>query len=65
MRAIQDESPMQRSSRDVPDAETIVIRQRGALDWEYIASNLQPLAEVKDQPEIMATFERLSRLLAT
>ena len=47
--------------RDVLDAETIVIRQRAALDWQYIATNLQPLAEVKDQPEIMATFEKLRR----
>jgi Nucleotidyl transferase AbiEii toxin, Type IV TA system len=47
--------------RDVLDAETIVNRQRGALDWQYIATNLQPLAEVKDQPEIMATFENLRR----
>jgi hypothetical protein len=47
--------------RDVLDAETIVIRQRGALDWQYIATNLQPLAEVKDQPEIMATLEKLRR----
>jgi acyl dehydratase len=47
--------------RDVLDAETIVIRQRAALDWQYIATNLQPLAEVKGQPEIMATFEKLRR----
>jgi hypothetical protein len=46
----------------VLDAETVVIRQRGALDWQYIRHNLQPLAEVKGQPEIMASFERL-RLL--
>lgn len=45
--------------RDVLDAETIAIRQRGALDWQYIAANLHPLAEVKDQPEIMATLEKL------
>jgi hypothetical protein len=45
--------------RDVLDVETVVIRQRGALDWQYIANNLQPLAEAKDQPEIMATFEKL------
>lgn len=48
--------------RDLLDVETIVIRQRATLDWQYIAANLQPLAEVKDQPEIMATFERLRRL---
>lgn len=47
--------------RDVLDAETIVIRRRPALDWQYMAENLQPLAEVKEQPEIMATFEKLKR----
>jgi hypothetical protein len=47
--------------RDVLDAETIVIRQRAALDWQYIAANLQPLAEVKDEPGIMAAFEKLRR----
>jgi acyl dehydratase len=26
--------------RDVLDAETIVIRQRAAVDWQYIATNL-------------------------
>ena len=47
--------------RDVLDAQTIVIRQRTSLDWEYIKTNLQPLAEVKDQPEIMAAYEKLRR----
>jgi hypothetical protein len=47
--------------RDVLDAETIAIRQRGALDWQYIATNLQPLAEVKEEPGIMAAFEKLRR----
>jgi hypothetical protein len=47
--------------RDVLDVETVVTRQRTALDWEYIAANLQPLAEVKDQPEIMVAFERFRR----
>jgi hypothetical protein len=45
--------------RDLLDAETIAIRQRASLDWQYIATNLRPLAEVKGQPEIMATLERL------
>jgi hypothetical protein len=45
--------------RDLVDAETIAIRQRQTLDWDYIATNLHPLAEVKGQPEIIATFERL------
>jgi hypothetical protein len=47
--------------RHLLDAETIAIRQRETLDldWEYIATNLRPLAEVKGQPEIMARFDRL------
>ncbi len=45
--------------RDLLDVETIVIRQGAVLDWAYMATNLQPLAEVKEQPEIMAAFEKL------
>jgi hypothetical protein len=45
--------------RDILDVETIVNRQRAVLDWPYIAENLQPLAEVKDQPEIMVTLQKL------
>ncbi len=47
--------------RDVLDVETVVCRQRAALDWNYIEANLQPLAEVKGQPEIMDTFKKLRR----
>jgi Nucleotidyl transferase AbiEii toxin, Type IV TA system len=45
--------------RDVLDVETIAIRQRGRLDWTYIEAQLAPLAEVKDEPEIMATLARV------
>jgi len=45
--------------RDVLDAETIAIRRQAALDWNYIETNLRPLADLKGQPEIMATFEKL------
>lgn len=45
--------------RDVQDVETVGIRQRGRLDWDYIETHLMPLAELKDQPEIMATFSKL------
>ena len=48
--------------RDLMDAESVVVRQRGALDWEYIETNLEPLAEAKDEPEIMASFRRMRRL---
>jgi hypothetical protein len=47
--------------RDVLDAETIVIRQRGALDWKYVEENLQPLAEIKGQPDILTMLHKLRR----
>ena len=31
----------------------------GNLDWNYIESQLAPLAELKEQPEIMANFAKL------
>ena len=45
--------------RDVNDAQTISDKQVGALDWDYIETQLAPLAELKEQPEIMATFTNL------
>jgi hypothetical protein len=47
--------------RDVLDVETVVVRQRDTLDWEYIERQLEPLAEVKEQPEIMDALARLRR----
>ncbi len=47
--------------RDVLDAESVAIRQR-TLDWTYIVESLAPLAEIKGQPEILATLERLRQL---
>jgi Nucleotidyl transferase AbiEii toxin, Type IV TA system len=49
-------------ARDVADVETVVTRQRGRLDWDYVEAQLMPLAELKDQPEIMAACARLRRL---
>jgi len=40
------------------DVEGVVIRQTGKLDWPYIRRQLQPLAELKDAPEIMEELER-------
>ena len=45
-------------TRDLLDIETVVIRQRQRLDWDYIEAQLKPLADVKEQPEIMAAFSR-------
>jgi len=45
-------------ARDWLDVEGIIIRQSGRLDWPYIRSQLQPLAELKESPEIMEEIER-------
>lgn len=47
--------------RDVLDVETVAVRQRGALDWRYIETNLRPLAEVKGDPQVLATLANLRR----
>jgi hypothetical protein len=44
---------------DIRDAEGVVIRHGKTLDWPYIEAQLQPLAEAKEAPEIMATLARL------
>jgi hypothetical protein len=46
-------------TRDQLDVETIVVRQQGRLDWDYIERQLGPLAALKDQTEIMAKFSSL------
>jgi nucleotidyltransferase AbiEii toxin of type IV toxin-antitoxin system len=45
--------------QDVLDVETVVVRQRGVLDWEYTRRHLGPLAELKEHPEIMEALARL------
>jgi hypothetical protein len=44
--------------KDWLDVEGIIIRQTGRLDWTYIRRQLQPLAELKESPEIMQELER-------
>ena len=39
--------------RDWADIEGIIVRQTGKLDWPYIESQLGPLAELKDAPEVL------------
>lgn len=45
--------------RDVLDVETVLARQRGALDWAHVERHLAPLSEAKEQPGIMEAFARL------
>ena len=45
--------------KDWVDVEGVIIRQAGKLDWDYIRRQLLPLTELKGEPEIMRTLERL------
>ena len=44
--------------KDWLDVEGIIIRQTGKLDWDYIQRQLQPLAELKEEPQLMAQLQR-------
>ena len=44
--------------KDWIDVEGIIVRQTGRLDWTYIRQQLQPLAHLKDAPEVLSELER-------
>ena len=44
--------------QDWVDVERIIVRQTGKLDWNYIREQLQPLAELKEMPDILDQLER-------
>lgn len=44
--------------KDWLDVEGVITRQTGGLDWSYIQSQLKPLAELKNAPEILHELER-------
>ncbi len=44
---------------DLRDTEGIAVRNSETLDWSYIETNLAPLAELKEAPEIMQTLARI------
>jgi hypothetical protein len=45
--------------KDWLDVEGVVIRQGTRLDWPYILTELGPLAELNDAPDIVPRLERL------
>jgi hypothetical protein len=47
--------------RDWADVETVIIRQQGKLDWEYILGQLRPLCQIKEAPEIIDRLTGLRR----
>ena len=38
--------------------EGIIVRQAGAIDWAYIDEHLEPLAALKEAPEILAELAK-------
>ncbi len=40
--------------RDWVDIESVLVRQKGFLNWDYIDSTLSPLVAVKEAPHILA-----------
>ncbi len=48
-------------SRDVADIETIILRQYGSLDRDRIRSWLRVFAELKEDPDVLESFERALR----
>lgn len=44
--------------QDWVDIERVLVRQADKLDWNYIEQQLQPLAELKGEPEILENLAR-------
>jgi hypothetical protein len=47
---------------DLRDAEGIAARNGKTLDWRYVEAQLTPLAEIKEEPEMLDRMMRLKRL---
>lgn len=44
--------------KDWIDVDGIIIRQSGRINWPYVRTQLAPLAELKEAPEIMDHLEQ-------
>ena len=47
---------------DIRDAEGAAVRHYEVLDWRYIEQQLVPLAEAKEDPEILRQLARIRAL---
>ncbi|MDD4103261.1 MAG: nucleotidyl transferase AbiEii/AbiGii toxin family protein [Kiritimatiellae bacterium] len=45
--------------KDVMDAESIAVRQRGKLDTGYVLRHLKELSELKEEPAMLSTAKRI------
>ena len=50
---------------DIRDAEGIAVRHDKTLDWRYVEEQLTPLADAKEDSEILRQFARIRWLSAT
>ncbi len=50
--------------RDWVDVKSVVDRSSAQIDWPYMEAQLQPLADLKEDPTILANLERLKRRAA-
>jgi hypothetical protein len=50
---------------DIRDAEGIAVKHDRTLDWRYVEEQLAPLAEAKEEPEIMQQLARMRKLSST
>ncbi len=50
------DSLLTRYASRIRDAKGIAIRHGSELDWNYIETQLRPLAEAKDDPKILQTL---------
>jgi hypothetical protein len=49
---------------DWADVESVIAKQpRGRLDWRYIYAQLKPLAELKEDPQIVPRLKALRRIV--
>ncbi len=48
-------------TRDWADIEGIILRRGSQLDWEFIYSQLQPLCELKESPDILVRLRGLQQ----
>ncbi len=49
--------------QDWADIENVLIKQ-DELDWDYINTQLPPLAEAKYEPEIVSNLDKLRRQIS-
>jgi len=50
--------------QDWLDVEGVILRQKGHLDWDYIFSQLNPLTELKEDPNIVTHLQKLRQELS-